>query len=85
MQKKGATLVSLTTVKGDTFSGKVFIDATYEGDLMALAGVKYHVGREARSVYDESLAGVQKRRLTRTMPNCTTRLVCCRVSRILRA
>ncbi|MEX2214605.1 MAG: FAD-dependent oxidoreductase [Phycisphaeraceae bacterium] len=35
---------------------KVFIDATYEGDLMALAKVKYHVGREGRDVYGESLA-----------------------------
>src|SRR5262245_21075137 len=60
VQKKGASLVSLTTLNGDTFTGRVFIDATYEGDLMALAGVKYHVGREAKSVYNESLAGVQK-------------------------
>ncbi len=39
-----------------TVTAKVFIDATYEGDLMARAGVKYHVGREASSEYDESLA-----------------------------
>ena len=37
----------------------VFIDASYEGDLMALAGVSYIVGREANSVYDETLNGVQ--------------------------
>ena len=37
----------------------MFIDATYEGDLMAAAGVKYHVGREATSVYGETLNGVQ--------------------------
>jgi hypothetical protein len=37
-------------------SGKVFIDATYEGDLMAAAGVAWRVGREARSEYGESLA-----------------------------
>lgn len=43
----------------DTYRGSVFIDATYEGDLMAAAGVKYHVGREGREVYRESLAGVQ--------------------------
>jgi choline dehydrogenase-like flavoprotein len=58
--KKGAAIVSLTTVKGDTFIAKVFIDASYEGDLMAAAGVKYHVGREGRDVYGESLAGVQE-------------------------
>jgi hypothetical protein len=37
----------------------MFIDATYEGDLMAAAGVSYHVGREANSVYGETLNGVQ--------------------------
>lgn len=57
--KKGASIVSLTTVKGDTYRGKIFIDATYEGDLLAAAGVKSHVGREGRAVYGESLAGVQ--------------------------
>src|SRR5262249_48702205 len=42
------------------FKASVYIDAGYEGDLLATAGVKYHVGREARSVYNESLAGVQR-------------------------
>ena len=41
--------------------GKMFIDATYEGDLLAAAGVKYHVGREANDVYGETLNGVQVR------------------------
>lgn len=58
--KEGTNITSMKTVKGDTFKAKVFIDATYEGDLMAKAGVKYHVGREGREVYGESLAGVQK-------------------------
>ena len=39
--------------------GKMFIDATYEGDLMAKAGVSYHVGREANKIYGETLNGVQ--------------------------
>ena len=39
--------------------GRMFIDATYEGDLMALAGVSYHVGREANETYGETLNGVQ--------------------------
>lgn len=43
---------------GETLAAKVFIDASYEGDLMALAGVSYHVGRESADTYDESLAGV---------------------------
>ncbi len=38
---------------------KMFIDATYEGDLMARAGVSYTVGREANSVYNETFNGVQ--------------------------
>jgi len=52
-------IVSVTTLSGKTFSGKMFIDATYEGDLMASAGVSYHVGREACSVYNERWNGVQ--------------------------
>jgi hypothetical protein len=57
----GPRIVALRTTDGDEFAGKVFIDATYEGDLMAKAGVKCHVGREGRSQYHESLAGVQAR------------------------
>ena len=51
---------SITMLSGKVFKGKVFIDATYEGDLMASAGVSYHVGREANSVYNEKWNGVQK-------------------------
>jgi hypothetical protein len=46
-------------LSGKTYEGKMFIDATYEGDLMAAAGVDYHVGREANSVYGEQWNGVQ--------------------------
>jgi hypothetical protein len=52
-------ITSLTASSGTKYAGKVFIDASYEGDLMAAAGVKYHVGRESRAAYGESLAGVQ--------------------------
>lgn len=52
-------IVSITTLSGQTYEGKVFIDATYEGDLMAAAGVNYHVGREANEVYNEQWNGVQ--------------------------
>eukprot|EP01093_Parvamoeba_rugata_P017078 TRINITY_DN663_c0_g1_i3.p1 TRINITY_DN663_c0_g1~~TRINITY_DN663_c0_g1_i3.p1 ORF type:complete len:402 (+),score=59.50 TRINITY_DN663_c0_g1_i3:83-1207(+) len=45
---------------GTIYKAKIFIDATYEGDLMAAAGVNYHVGREANSVYNEQWNGVQK-------------------------
>ena len=50
---------SITTLSGNTYSGKIFIDATYEGDLMATAGVSYHVGRESNAQYNETLNGVQ--------------------------
>lgn len=59
VRKEGDRIASITTLSGKTYAGKMFIDATYEGDLMAAAGVDYHVGREAQSVYDEKWAGVQ--------------------------
>lgn len=59
VEKKDGKIVSIKTLSGKTFTGKMFIDATYEGDLMAAAGVKYHVGREANSVYNEKWNGVQ--------------------------
>jgi hypothetical protein len=57
--KKDGKIASIKTLSGKTFTGKIFIDATYEGDLMAAAGVKYHVGREANSVYNEEWNGIQ--------------------------
>lgn len=57
--KKDGRIVSMKTLSGKTFKGKMFIDATYEGDLMAAVGVKYHVGRESNSVYNEKWNGVQ--------------------------
>lgn len=59
VKKSGKNIASITTLNGKTYSGRMFIDATYEGDLMAAAGVKYHVGREAQSVYGEEWNGVQ--------------------------
>ena len=50
---------SITMLSGRTFRGRMFVDATYEGDLLASAGVDYHVGREANSVYDEEWNGIQ--------------------------
>ncbi len=52
-------IVAIKMLSGMTLRAKVFIDATYEGDLMAAAGVSYHVGREANSVYGETWNGVQ--------------------------
>jgi len=57
--RSSGRIASITTLSGKTYAGRMFIDATYEGDLMAAAGVEYHVGREAQSVYDEKWNGVQ--------------------------
>jgi hypothetical protein len=57
--KEGARIVKITMESGREFVAKVFIDATYEGDLMASAGVAYHVGRESNATYGETLNGVQ--------------------------
>ncbi|WP_434083891.1 FAD-dependent oxidoreductase [Fodinibius roseus] len=57
--KEQGRIRSIETLSGKVFRGQMFIDATYEGDLMAAAGVDYHVGREANSVYDENWNGVQ--------------------------
>jgi hypothetical protein len=56
-----STLSAIVTEDGATFSAKVFVDASYEGDLMAQAGVSYTWGREAATEYGESLAGVRER------------------------
>jgi hypothetical protein len=57
--KDGTRIVRIVMESGRAFAGKMFIDATYEGDLLAKAGVSYHVGREANSVYGETINGVQ--------------------------
>ncbi len=62
--KRGARIVSIGMESGWTVHGRVFIDATYEGDLMAAAGVTYTVGRESNDRYGEVLNGVQTKRNT---------------------
>jgi hypothetical protein len=57
--KNGSSITRIEMESGTAYSGRMFIDATYEGDLMAAAGVKYFVGREANSVYGETFNGVQ--------------------------
>ncbi|TWU14131.1 FAD dependent oxidoreductase [Symmachiella macrocystis] len=59
VKKEGAKITSITTLSGKTYNGQMFIDATYEGDLMAAAGVEYTIGREAKSQYGEQWNGVQ--------------------------
>ncbi len=59
VKKTGGRIQSIRMLSGKSYAGRMFIDATYEGDLMAAAGVGYHVGREAQNVYGEQWAGVQ--------------------------
>ena len=60
VKMKHGRIVSITTLSGKTFKAKMFIDATYVGDLMAAAGVSYTVGRESEAQYGESIAGVRR-------------------------
>jgi hypothetical protein len=59
VRREGPRIVSIRTLSGRTYTGRMFIDASYEGDLLAAAGVDFHVGREAQATYGESWAGVQ--------------------------
>ncbi|CAN5703573.1 FAD-dependent oxidoreductase [soil metagenome] len=58
VKKEGARIKQITTSDGE-FAARVFVDGTYEGDLMAAAGVAWTIGREGRKEFDESLAGKQ--------------------------
>ena len=58
--KDGARITKIIMESGREFTGKMFIDATYEGDLMAKAGVSYAVGREPNAQFGETINGVQK-------------------------
>ncbi len=61
VRKEGTRVVSIGMENGDSFTAGVFMDCTYEGDLMAQAGVTWTYGREASEQYGESLAGVRDR------------------------
>jgi hypothetical protein len=59
VKKRDTRIAAVTMESGRTFAGKMFIDATYEGDLMAKAGVGYTIGRESNAKYGETLNGVE--------------------------
>ncbi|MFK7738728.1 MAG: FAD-dependent oxidoreductase [Planctomycetota bacterium] len=59
VDKHDGRIRAITMLSGRSFAGKMFVDATYEGDLMAAAGVGYAIGRESNSRYNETLNGVQ--------------------------
>ena len=57
--RDGARIVSLRTTDGRDFAGRIFIDATYEGDLLGNAGISFATGREDDAKYNETLDGIQ--------------------------
>jgi hypothetical protein len=57
VEKRGARIAAITTVDGMRHTARIFVDASYEGDLMARSGVRYVVGREGADTYGEPLAG----------------------------
>ena len=57
--KTGPRITEITMENGRVFRAKMFMDATYEGDLLAKAGCSFHVGREANATYGETLNGVR--------------------------
>ena len=57
--KKDGARITLLVTKSGTYSAKVFVDGSYEGDLMAAAGVDWTIGREGRAEFNESYAGKQ--------------------------
>ncbi|HYD83197.1 MAG TPA: FAD-dependent oxidoreductase, partial [Opitutus sp.] len=65
--KNGARIAAIRFESGLEVRGRMFIDATYEGDLLAAAGVRYRVGRESNAEYGETLNGVQTDRYARTL------------------
>jgi len=57
--KEGKQVRAIRSLQGDTYRARIFIDATYEGDLMASAGISFRVGRESNDQYDEQWNGNQ--------------------------
>ena len=61
VDKAGTRVRALTTESGDTFTASIFMDSSYEGDLMGQSGVTWTHGRESTAEYGEALAGVRDR------------------------
>ncbi|WP_186755291.1 FAD-dependent oxidoreductase [Echinicola salinicaeni] len=60
VQMEGGEIQKISMLSGKSFEAEVFIDATYEGDLMAASKVSYHIGRESNEQYGETWNGIQK-------------------------
>ncbi len=73
VKKAAGKIASIQMESGERYEGKMFIDATYEGDLMAATGVSYTVGRESNDQYGESLNGIQANRVSLTLRKTISR------------
>ena len=73
VKKADERIQSIEMESGKVFSGDIFIDATYEGDLMAAAGVSYTIGRESNNQYGETLNGVQANMKNTTLTGSVSR------------
>ena len=60
IRKSGSRITGILTHSGQEFIGRAYLDCSYEGDLMAQAGVRYSTGRESREEFGETLAGVRR-------------------------
>lgn len=73
VKKTDRQIQSITMESGKVFTGDIFIDATYEGDLMASSGVSYTYGRESNDQYDETLNGVQSNMINTSLSGTVSR------------
>ena len=73
VQKLNGAIVEIEMETGQAYRGKMFIDATYEGDVMAEAGVSYAIGRECNKEYGETLNGVQANKVSLTLRGTVSR------------
>ena len=60
IDKPNKQILSIKTINGNTYKSKLFIDASYEGDLMAASNISWTIGRESIEQYNETYAGRQK-------------------------
>ncbi len=73
VQMDGKTITGIAMESGAFYKGRMFIDATYEGDLMAASGVSYTFGRESNEVYNETLNGVQANKVSISLTGAISR------------
>lgn len=58
VRREDGRITSIRMLSGQAYQGRIFMDATYEGDLLAAAGISYTVGREGNQTYAETFNGV---------------------------